>query len=163
MNFIYFPKKVKFKKLHKHRSKPNYKPFFENKKYTKKLYGMFVTSFGFMRENHIELIRRFLTRTFKKVFKFKLMRKIHLTQPFTKKATKARMGKGVGKFNFWGTYLYPGKMLFEFNVGKPEYINKLNMKLLNKKLPFSCNIFMKQKITLSRKDKKYFYVNEFNK
>ena len=118
------------------------------------LYTLISIDYGLIEYYHIELIRRFLTRSLKK--KGNLICRLSLTRPLTKKSSQSRMGKGCGKLNKWFNYIQPGKILFELQIKNNSVYTELsdNILNLNKKLSFKTklikkNVFLKNTFNLN--------------
>ena len=89
---MFKPKKLLPNKTHKNLNKKSKK---ENISYLHN-YGILSTSFAIITAKQLEALRRYVYRRLKT--KTKKRSKVHINYPLFKKASKARMGKGKGKF-----------------------------------------------------------------
>ena len=131
---LYNPKGYKFIKIHKKKSKA-----FGSGFTIKNRYGIISRTFGLITSRQLETLRRYISRRLQK--RSKAFRRVSLTSIITKKSNKARMGKGMGKFNRWVGYIRPGIVLFEFSELKQLDINSNisgEFSKLQSKLPFKC-------------------------
>jgi ribosomal protein L16/L10AE len=69
---------------------------FQNGKLIRSRFGLIACSYGLITQRQFETIRRFISRRIRK--KSKYFRRTSLDLSTTKKSSKARMGKGCGRF-----------------------------------------------------------------
>jgi large subunit ribosomal protein L16 len=126
------PKKVKYRKWHKHRRNLNY-PMVETRG-TKLDFGSFglkALSLGRIRSNQIEASRKVLARGAGKLGKVWI--RIFPDRPFTQKAPEVPMGSGKGDPQGYCFEVKPGRVLFEIDglssVEAIEALRKAGTKL----------------------------------
>ena len=126
------PKKTKFRKAHKGRSKGvatsatslNYGT-----------YGLKALEAERITARQIEAARVAMTRFMKRAGRVWV--RIFPDVPVSKKPTEVRMGKGKGSPEFWACRVKPGRILFEVD-GVPEQIAKEALYKASAKLPIKC-------------------------
>ena len=111
--------------------------------------GFISTTFSLITFKQLETLNKYLIfRLNKKDFK---RYNFSFSYPIFKKSSKARMGKGIGKFYKWFGYIRPGSLIVEF------YTNKIE----NKKKFFELFKCIKNKFSF--KPKVIIYSNIFYK
>lgn len=128
------PRFIKYKKTYKLKIK--------TKKKTLQIYNSIAlksTKLGFLDYKNIETLRRLIV---KKVGKnSKILFRIFLNLPLTKKSLSSRMGKGKGAHSNFIVRVPPGMIILEFiPFVKCNIILKKLVKELQLKLPFSVKI-----------------------
>ena len=123
------PKKTKFRKAHKGRSKGN------TKGGSQLLFG----SFGLkameperITARQIEACRRATNRHLRRLGR--LWIRVFPDLPVTSKPAEVRMGKGKGSVDFWAVRVKPGRILFELD-GVPEELAREAFERAAAKLP----------------------------
>ena len=125
------PKKVKYRKHHKGRTK--------GAAYSKGStlefgdYGLQALDRGWMTAQQIESARVAITRHVKRGGKIWI--RVFPDKPFTKKPAETRMGKGKGAPEGWVAVVKPGKILYEME-GVGESVAAEAFRLAGHKLPF---------------------------
>lgn len=105
-----FPKKTKYRKMHKGRNRGLAKGGYEI------AYGNYaLKSLGFARitSKQIEACRVSINRYLKR--SGKLFTRIFPDIPVTSKPAEVRMGKGKGNVEYWAARVQPGRILFELD------------------------------------------------
>ena len=128
------PKKVKFRKQQKGRTKgASYRgcnlDFGE--------FGLQAIECGRINSKQIEAARIAMTRHVKRGGKMWI--KIFPDKPFTKKPAEVRMGKGKGGVDRWVMNIKPGRIIFEM-AGVEETLAREALTLAIHKMPFKCKI-----------------------
>ena len=123
------PKRVKFRKMFKGRTKGLATRGAEISFGT---YGLKAMEPGWITNRQIEAARVALTRHIKRGGKVWI--RIFPDKPVTKKPAETRMGKGKGNPELWVAVVKPGRVMFELE-GVTEEIAKEAMKLAAAKLP----------------------------
>ncbi len=123
------PKRVKFRKMFKGRTKGlatrgNEVSFGD--------YGLMSMEPGWVSNRQIEAARVALTREMKRGGKVWI--RIFPDKPITKKPAETRMGKGKGNPEGWVAVVKPGRILFEVE-GVDETLAKKSLALAAAKLP----------------------------
>jgi large subunit ribosomal protein L16 len=123
-----FPKKIKFKKVHKNKTVGV--EINVNKPLTG-FYGIKATISGRITGQQIESVKKTML---KKMQKFgRLIIRIFPFLPVTSKPSETRMGKGKGSFSFWCSPIKPGRLIIEFQGTSYNTALIIN-KLVNSKL-----------------------------
>ena len=111
---VLFPRKYKFKKQHRRRSKQS--------QYEVNYIAPLLGFAGIKVQNsfrltsvQIEASRKVITRQIRKKFKSRLRFCIFADLGITKKSSGVRMGKGKGNIHSWCTPVKAGRILFEIN------------------------------------------------
>ena len=123
------PKRVKFRKMFKGRTKGlatrgNEVSFGD--------YGLMSMEPGWVSNRQIEAARVALTREMKRGGKVWI--RVFPNKPITKKPAETRMGKGKGNPEGWVAVVRPGRILFEVE-GVDETLAKKSLALAAAKLP----------------------------
>lgn len=96
-------------------------------------------SFTVVTYKQLECLRRFLSRRLVK--RTKKLPRVCIFSALYKKSSKARMGKGKGKFVKWYGFVKKGQILFEFKqIFSTHHELKHIMRPLQSKLPFKVKI-----------------------
>ena len=125
------PKRVKFRKMFKGRTKGLATRGAEISFGT---YGLQATEPGWITNRQIEAARVALTRHIKRGGKVWI--RIFPDKPITKKPAETRMGKGKGNPEEWVAVVKPGRILYEME-GVPASIARAALKLAASKLPLA--------------------------
>jgi large subunit ribosomal protein L16 len=123
------PKRVKFRKMFKGRTKGHAQ---RGNAIAFGHYGLQALEPGWVSNRQIEAARVALTRHIKRGGKVWI--RIFPDKPITKKPAETRMGKGKGSPEGWVAVVKPGRMLFELEGVTPE-IAKKAMALAAAKMP----------------------------
>jgi large subunit ribosomal protein L16 len=122
------PKKVKFRKQQKGRTKG---ASHRGCKLDFGEFGLQATECGRINSKQIEAARVAMTRHVKRGGKMWI--KIFPDKPFTKKPAEVRMGKGKGAPEGWIAVVRPGRVLYEME-GVPRHMAKEALRLASHKL-----------------------------
>lgn len=129
MIYMLFPRKTKFRKVHKGKIKGieakvnNVKSGF---------FGIKSLSSGRVSSQQIECVRKLMSR---RMYKSGFIRlRIFPFLPVTSKPAEVRMGKGKGSLNYWCFPVKAGRVLFEFQGVSLTLAIEIN-RLVNSKLP----------------------------
>lgn len=125
------PKKVKYRKVQKGRTKGkaqrgNFLEFGD--------YGLQATECGHMTARQIEAARVAITRHVKRGGKIWI--RIFPDKPISKKPAETRMGKGKGAPEAWVAVIKPGRVLYEIE-GVGAKVAEEAFRLAGHKLPFA--------------------------
>ena len=123
------PKRVKFRKMFKGRTKGHAKRGSELSFGT---YGLQALEPGWISNRQIEAARVALTRHIKRGGKVWI--RIFPDKPITKKPAETRMGSGKGNPEAWVAVVKPGRIMFELS-GVPEATAKEAIRRAAQKLP----------------------------
>ena len=132
------PKRVKFRKMFKGRTKGLAT---RGAEISFGHYGLQATEPGWITNRQIEAARVALTRHIKRGGKVWI--RIFPDKPITKKPLEVRMGKGKGNPEGWVAVVKPGRMMFEIE-GIPEDVAKRALQLAAAKLPVRCKIIVRE-------------------
>ena len=126
------PKRVKFRKMFKGRTKGiasrgNQVSFGH--------FGLQALEPGWVSNRQIEAARIALTRHIKRGGKVWI--RIFPDKPITKKPAETRMGKGKGAPEYWVAVVKPGRILYEIE-GVSEEMAREALRLAAQKLPIKC-------------------------
>jgi large subunit ribosomal protein L16 len=133
------PKRVKFRKQHRGRTKGharrgNHVSFGE--------YGLQAVEPAWISNRQIEAARIAMTRHIKRGGKVWI--RIFPDKPITAKPAETRMGKGKGNPEGWVAVVKPGRIMFEME-GVPEDIAERAMRLASAKLPIKTRFVVREK------------------
>ena len=92
----------------------------------------------YLSENHIEIIRRIITKQMDKLCRVYI--KIKPWYPIIKKTQGTRMGKGKGKFKYFVYPVYIGHTIV-LAAGIPKSLYKCILSDINKKLSIKTKLF----------------------
>ena len=128
------PKKVKFRKQQKGRTKGK-----ASKGYTVDFgqYGLKALEPGRISNRQIEAARIAITRYAKRGGKVWI--RIFPDKPFTKKPAETRMGKGKGAPEGWVAVIRPGRILYEVD-GLSEEVAREALRLASQKLSLKTRV-----------------------
>ncbi|MCZ6484280.1 MAG: 50S ribosomal protein L16 [Acidobacteria bacterium] len=128
------PKKVKFRKQQKGRTKGK-----ASKGYTVDFgqYGLKALEPGRISNRQIEAARIAITRYAKRGGKVWI--RIFPDKPFTKKPAETRMGKGKGAPEGWVAVIRPGRILYEVD-GLSEEVAREALRLASQKLSLKTKV-----------------------
>lgn len=113
------PKRVKFRKMFKGRTKGLAK---RGAEISFGHYGLQATEPGWVTNRQIEAARVALTRHIKRGGKVWI--RLFPDKPITKKPAETRMGKGKGSPEGWVAVVKPGRVMFELEGVTPEIAQK---------------------------------------
>ncbi len=125
------PKKVKYRKKQKGRSKGK---AYRGSSLSFGDYGLQALECGFMSSQQIEAARIAVTRYVKRGGKVWI--RVFPDKPFSKKPAETRMGKGKGAPEGWIAVVKPGRILYELE-GVAEEVAAEAFRLAGHKLPFA--------------------------
>ncbi len=123
------PKKTKFRKMHKMKSKGN---AMRGNQISFGSFGLKSLESAWITSRQIEAARVAVTRYMKR--EGQIWIRIFPDKPITKKPAEVRMGKGKGAPEYWVAVVKPGRIIFEAE-GVPMDIAKEAMRLAAQKLP----------------------------
>ncbi len=123
------PKRTKYRKVHKGRTKGK-----ANSGNTLEFgsFGLQTIEPGWITDRQIEAARVAMTRHIKRGGRIWI--RIFPDKPITKKAAETRMGKGKGNPEYWVSVVKPGRILYEMEGVDPE-VAKEAFRLAGNKLP----------------------------
>ena len=132
------PKRVKFRKMFKGRTKG-----LAHRGGTVSFgtYGLQALEPGWITARQIEAARVALTRHIKRGGKVWI--RVFPDKPITKKPAETRMGKGKGSPEMWVAVVKPGRVMFELS-GVSESIAREAMRLAGHKLPITTKFVVKE-------------------
>ena len=132
------PKRVKFRKMFKGRTKG-----LSGRGATVAFghYGLQALEPGWVSNRQIEAARVALTRHIKRGGKVWI--RIFPDKPITKKPAETRMGKGKGNPEGWVAVVKPGRVMFEL-AGVPDDLARDAMRLAGNKLPIKTKIVSRE-------------------
>jgi len=132
------PKKTKFRKMHKMKSKGN------ATRGNQIAFGSFALKSmesAWITSRQIEAARVAVTRYMKR--EGQIWIRIFPDKPITKKPAEVRMGKGKGAPEYWVAVVKPGRIMFEAE-GVPHNIAKEAMRLAAQKLPVTTRFIVRR-------------------
>ena len=136
------PKKVKYRKMMKRRSKglswTACNISFGD-------YGLIALEDSFITSRQIEACRIAITRHMKR--EGKVWIRIFPDKPITKKPAETRMGKGKGAPEYWVAVVRPGRVLFEIE-GVDVNVAKEALRLAAHKLPIKTRFIAREGVEL---------------
>ena len=126
------PKRVKFRKMFKGRTKG-----LATRGATVAFgtYGLQALEPGWVTARQIEASRVALTRHIKRGGKVWI--RIFPDKPVTKKPAETRMGKGKGEIEYWAAVVRPGTILYEIS-GLSEEVARETFARVSHKMPVAC-------------------------
>ena len=131
---LLMPRKVKFRKTHKGKSRgvstTGHEMHFGE-------FGLKAIENGWIRGNHLEACRVVIARKMKGAGK--LWFNIFPDKPITKKPAETRMGKGKGESDHWVAVVKRGRVIMELS-GVPEDFAKSVLRLVAFKLPLKTRL-----------------------
>ena len=132
------PKRVKFRKMFKGRTKGLAT---RGAEISFGHYGLQAVEPGWVSNRQIEAARVALTRHIKRGGKVWI--RIFPDKPITKTPAETRMGKGKGSPEGWVAVVKPGRVMFEL-AGVPEPLAKEALRLAGQKLPVKSKIVKRE-------------------
>lgn len=123
------PKKVKFRKMHKGRTRG---AATRGNQLSFGSFGLQATEPGWITDRQIEAARIAMTRYIKRGGRIWI--RIFPDKPITLKAAETRMGKGKGNPEYWVAVIKPGRVLYEME-GISEEVAREAFRLAAHKLP----------------------------
>lgn len=123
------PKKTKFRKMHKMKSKGNAT---RGAEVAFGSFGLKSLETAWVTARQLEAARVAVTRYMKR--EGQIWIRVFPDKPITKKPAEVRMGKGKGAPEYWVAVVKPGRILFEAD-GVPLAIAKEALRLAAQKLP----------------------------
>ena len=132
------PKRVKFRKMFKGRTKGLAT---RGAEISFGHYGLQALEPGWVTNRQIEAARVALTRHIKRGGKVWI--NIYPDRPLTKKPAETRMGSGKGSPEWWIANVKPGRVLFEL-AGVPEPLAREAMRRAMHKLPMKCRFVVRE-------------------
>lgn len=133
------PKKVKFRKRQKGRTKGK---AYRGSSLEFGDYGLQAQECGLMTAQQIEAARIAVTRHVKRGGKVWI--RVFPDKPVGKKPLETRMGKGKGSPDSWVAVIKPGRILYELE-GVAENVAGEAFRLAGHKLPFTTKFIMRRK------------------
>ena len=134
---LLMPRKVKFRKTHKGKSRgiatTGHEMHFGE-------FGLKAIENGWIRGNHLEACRVVIARKMKGAGK--LWFNIFPDKPITKKPAETRMGKGKGESDHWVAVIKRGRVIMELS-GVPEDFAKSVLRLVAFKLPIKTRLIVR--------------------
>jgi large subunit ribosomal protein L16 len=134
------PKRVKFRKMFKGRTKGLAQ---RGSTVAFGTYGLQALEPGWITNRQIEAARVALTRHIKRGGKVWI--RIFPDKPITKKPAETRMGKGKGNPEGWVAVIKPGRVLFEIE-GVTEELARKSLALASAKLPVKTRFVKREEI-----------------
>jgi large subunit ribosomal protein L16 len=132
-----FPKKVKFRKWQKKRTKMGERVETRGTAVNFGSYALKTESLGRITSNQIEAARKAASRHLTKVGRMWI--RIFPDRPFTEKAAQQPMGKGKGELQGYHVEVLPGRIIFEVD-GVPEATAREALRKAGTKLPVKTRI-----------------------
>ena len=132
------PKRVKFRKMFKGRTKGLAT---RGAEISFGHFGLQATEPGWVTNRQIEAARVALTRHIKRGGKVWI--NIYPDRPITKKPAETRMGSGKGSPEWWVANVKPGRVLFEIS-GVEESVAREALRLAIHKLPLKARILRRE-------------------
>jgi len=132
------PKKVKYRKVFKGRSKGT---AYRGSSISFGDYALKALGCGKMTAQQLEAARITINRTMKRGGKVWI--RVFPDKPVTKKPAETRMGKGKGSPEYWVAPIKPGKILYEVS-GVNEELAVKALTLAGNKLPFPCKVITRR-------------------
>lgn len=131
------PKKVKFRKLHRSRTKGK---DYRGSRIEFGEFGIKLLQPGFLTERELEAARRAMTRYMKRGGEVWL--RVFPDYPVTAKPLESRMGKGKGEVDHYSARVRPGRIIFEIAGVNPS-IAREALRLAQHKLSLKTRIIEK--------------------
>lgn len=132
-----FPKKVKFRKWQKKRTKMGERVETRGTTVSFGSYALKTESLGRITSNQIEAARKAASRHLTKVGRMWI--RVFPDRPFTSKAAEQPMGKGKGDLQGYHVEVLPGRILFEVD-GVPEETAREALRKAGTKLPVKTRV-----------------------
>jgi len=134
------PKRVKFRKVQKGRSRGL---AYRGGDVSFGDYGLQAVDGGWLTSRQIEAARIALTRHVKRGGKIWI--RVFPDKPITKKPAETRMGTGKGAPEYWVAVVKPGRVLYELE-GVPEDVAREALRLAGHKLPISTRVVKREEV-----------------
>lgn len=132
-----FPKKVKFRKWQKKRTKMEGRVETRGTNVSFGSFGLKAESMGRITSNQIEAARKAASRHLTKVGRMWV--RIFPDRPFTLKAAQQPMGKGKGELEGYHVEVLPGRVLFEVD-GVDSVVAREALRKASTKLPIKTRV-----------------------
>lgn len=132
-----FPKKVKFRKWQKKRTKMEGRVETRGTTVAFGSYGLKSESLGRLTSNQIEAARKAASRHLTKIGRMWI--RVFPDRPFTSKPAEVPMGGGKGDLDGYSIEVLPGRVLFEVD-GVPEATAREALRKAGTKLPVKTRI-----------------------
>jgi large subunit ribosomal protein L16 len=132
------PKKTKFRKMHKMKSKGNAT---RGNQIAFGSFGLKSLETAWITSRQIEAARVAVTRYMKR--EGQIWIRIFPDKPITKKPAEVRMGKGKGAPEYWVAVVKPGRIMFEAE-GVPLHVAKEALRLAAQKLPIPTKFIVRR-------------------
>lgn len=132
------PKKTKFRKMHKMKSKGNAT---RGAEVAFGSFGLKSLETAWVTSRQLEAARVAVTRYMKR--EGQIWIRIFPDKPITRKPAEVRMGKGKGAPEYWVAVVKPGRILFEAD-GVPMATAKEALRLAAQKLPVTTRFVMRR-------------------
>ncbi|HTH93520.1 MAG TPA: 50S ribosomal protein L16 [Candidatus Paceibacterota bacterium] len=132
-----FPKKVKFRKWQKKRTKMATRVETRGTTVSFGSYALKTESLGRITSNQIEAARKAASRHLTKVGRMWI--RVFPDRPFTEKAAQQPMGKGKGELQGYHVEVLPGRIIFEVD-GVPEATAREALRKAGTKLPIKTRV-----------------------
>ena len=132
-----FPKKVKFRKWQKKRTKMEGRVETRGTDISFGSFGLKAETMGRITSNQIEAARKAAARHLTKVGRMWI--RIFPDRPFTTKAAEQPMGKGKGDLQGYHVEILPGRVIFEVD-GVDEAVAKEALRKAGTKLPLKTKV-----------------------
>ena len=134
------PKRVKFRKLQKGRTRGL---AYRGGDVSFGEYGLQAVNGGWITARQIEAGRIALTRHVKRGGKIWI--RVFPQKPVTKKPAETRMGTGKGAPEYWVAVVHPGTMIYEIE-GVPEEVAREALRLAGHKLPLGVRVLKREEV-----------------
>ncbi len=135
-----FPKKVKFRKWQKKRTKMEGRVETRGTTVSFGSFGLKTESMGRLTSNQIEAARKAASRHLTKVGRMWI--RIFPDRPFTTKAAEQPMGKGKGDLQGYHVEILPGRIIFEVD-GVDEATAREALRKAGTKLPVKTKVVLR--------------------
>ncbi|HEX5002329.1 MAG TPA: 50S ribosomal protein L16 [Bacteroidia bacterium] len=132
------PKKTKFRKMHKMKSKGNAT---RGSSVAFGSFGLKSLETAWVTARQLEAARVAVTRHMKR--EGQIWIRVFPDKPITKKPAEVRMGKGKGAPEYWVAVVKPGRILFEAD-GVPMALAKEALRLAAQKLPVTTKFVVRR-------------------
>ncbi len=132
------PKKTKFRKMHKMKSKGNAT---RGAEVAFGSFGLKSLETAWVTARQLEAARVAVTRYMKR--EGQIWIRVFPDKPITKKPAEVRMGKGKGAPEYWVAVVKPGRILFEAD-GVPMAVAKEALRLAAQKLPVTTRFVVRR-------------------
>ena len=137
------PKKTKFRKMHKMKSKGNAT---RGADVSFGSFGLKSLETAWVTSRQLEAARVAVTRYMKR--EGQIWIRIFPDKPITRKPAEVRMGKGKGAVDHWVALVQPGRIMFELDGVTPQVAHEA-LTLAAQKLPMKCTVVTRHDYTES--------------